>query len=415
MLPSRIGIIRVGDDTHPQRDQTPALDFPRRSLTVLVLGAASYGVYRMIQTVLIGEFDTPMSAVDKIIISGLDGAIMALLAPVALWASRTFPLARTPRFRSVAAHAIIALCASTAWIAAMVISAAAVAHTSLATTIATVDLSWLTSNLFAYTLFVAVLHVMSFQRRVRQGELHAALLQSQLSTARLETLKAQLHPHFLFNTLHTISELIHIDPDAADAMVIRLGRLLRLSLEYTADAEVSVDRELEVVTAYLDLHRMRHGDRLATQINVDLAVRDALVPPMILQPLVENSLRHGLNRRAAPGKIWVNAQRAGEFLRLTVSDDGVGLPSHIVEGVGLSNTRTRLHQLYDGDQRFALRARRGGGVEAVVELPLRFVDARNPGVIPSAARDLGRGAPRPAAVEIPRFARDDMRVARDNI
>jgi LytS/YehU family sensor histidine kinase len=278
-----------------------------------------------------------------------------------------------PLIRNVAAHAVIALFAAHGWIVALVGLSSLITGISLENTRATIDLSWVTSNLFAYSLLVAVVHVMAFQQRVRQGELHAALLQSQLSTARLETLKAQLHPHFLFNTLHTISELIHIDPNSADAMVIRLGRLLRLSLDYTADAEVSVDRELEVVTAYLDLHRMRHGDRLATQINVDPGVRDALVPPMILQPLVENSLRHGINRRAAPGRIWVNAQRAGEYLRLTVSDDGVGLPSPIIEGVGLTNTRTRLHQLYEEEQRFALRSRSGGGVEAVVELPLRFI------------------------------------------
>jgi two-component sensor histidine kinase len=356
------------------RDQTPAVDFPRRSLTVLVLGAASYAVYRMIQTALIGDFNVRISAPDKLIVSAFDGAIMALLAPVALWASRTFPLVPTPRFRNLAAHCIIALCAAAGWIAALVVFYSLVTRTSLSITISTIDLSWLSSNLFAYSLLVAVVHLMSFQQRVRRGELHAALLQSQLSTARLETLKAQLHPHFLFNTLHTISELIHIDPNAADAMVIRLGRLLRLSLEYTADAEVSVDREFEVVRAYLDLHQMRHGDRLATHIHVDPAVRDALVPPMILQPLVENALRHGITRRLAPGKIWVNARRAGENLRLTVSDNGVGLPAEIVEGVGLRNTRTRLLQLYDHDQQFLLTERSGGGVEAVIELPLRFIE-----------------------------------------
>ena len=365
-------IIRVRDDTHLMRDQTPAT---RRALTVIVFGAASYAVYRMIQTILLGDSSGAASPLHKVIVSAFDGVIMALLAPVALWASRVFPLVPTPRLRNLAAHAIIGLCAASAWIVAMYAFFAAVTRTPFPNLAPIADhLAWLTSNLFAYTLVVAVVHLMSFQQQVRQGELHAALLQSQLSTARLETLKAQLHPHFLFNTLHTISELIHIDPNAADAMVIRLGRLLRLSLDYTADTEVSVDRELEVVTAYLDLHRMRHGDRLTTQISVDPAVRDALVPPMILQPLVENSLRHGINRRSAPGKIWVNAQRAGEYLRLTVSDNGVGLPPHVVEGVGLSNTRTRLHQLYDGDQRFALGARSGGGVEAIVELPLRFIE-----------------------------------------
>jgi LytS/YehU family sensor histidine kinase len=197
-----------------------------------------------------------------------------------------------------------------------------------------------------------------------------------LSTARLETLKAQLHPHFLFNTLHTISELIHIDPAAADAMVIRLGRLLRLSLEYTSESEVSLEREMEVLTAYLDLHRMRHGDRLHATIDVDPSLRRAFVPPMILQPLVENALRHGINRRSASGAIWISAERVENRLRLAVCDDGLGLPERLVEGVGLSNTRTRLSQLYAVDHSFVVRPRTGGGTEAIVELPLRFQSPR---------------------------------------
>ena len=217
---------------------------------------------------------------------------------------------------------------------------------------------------------------MAFQQRVRQSELHAVLLQAQLSTARLETLKAQLHPHFLFNTLHTISELIHIDPKAADAMVIRLGKLLRRSLEYTSEAEVSLDREIEVLTAYLDLHRMRHGDRLTATIDVDPSLRRALVPPMILQPLVENSLRHGINRRSTSGSIAISAERVGDRLCLAVRDDGVGLPERLVEGVGLSNTRTRLRQLYGDDHSFVLSPRTGGGTEASVELPLRIPSPR---------------------------------------
>jgi LytS/YehU family sensor histidine kinase len=232
---------------------------------------------------------------------------------------------------------------------------------------------------------------MAFQQRVRESELHSALLQSQLSTARLETLKAQLHPHFLFNTLHTISELIHIDPKAADAMVIRLGRLLRLSLEYTSEAEVSLEREIEVLTAYLDLHRMRHGDRLKATIDIDASLRRALVPPMILQPLVENSLRHGVNRRSASGSILVAAQRVDERLRLIVRDDGVGLPEQLVEGVGLSNTRTRLSQLYGAEHSFTLAPRATGGTEAIVEVPLRFsaqrLDAGNMRVMYSAERE----------------------------
>jgi two-component system LytT family sensor kinase len=359
------------------RDRTPTTEFPRRASTVLLFGAAAYAVYRMLQTVLYGATysDPGVSALDRIVVSAADGTLMALTVPLALWASRRFPLGSSARGRNIAAHMGIALTAAALWIVALSGVYAAVTHTPLKSPLAPAYLAWLTTNLFAYSLLVAVVHLISFQERVRQTELKSALLQSQLSTAKLETLRAQLQPHFLFNTLHTISELIHIDPNAADAMVIRLGRLLRVSLEYTADTEVSIDREMEIVGAYLDLHRMRHGDRLSSTIDVEPSVRNALVPPMILQPLVENSLRHGLNRRAAGGRIWVSARRHGNRLRLTVSDDGVGLPGTIVEGVGLSNTRTRLHQLYDTDQTFRLGARGEGGTEATIEIPLHVAES----------------------------------------
>jgi sensor histidine kinase YesM len=332
----------------------------------------------MIQTVLFGAsfVERGVGPLQRIAVSATDGAIMALTAPVALWASKRFPLMPTPSIRNVGAHVLIAVVSSVIWMESLSVTYALVTGTPVSSPFVMASLAWFTTNLFAYSLFVAVVHLMAFQRRVRESELHSALLQSQLSTARLETLKAQLHPHFLFNTLHTISELIHIDPNAADAMVIRLGKLLRLSLEYTNEAEVTLEREVEVLTAYLDLHRMRHGDRLTATIDVDQSLGRALVPPMILQPLVENSLRHGISRRAASGSISIVALRAGERLRLTVHDTGVGLPDHLVEGVGLSNTRTRLGQLYGPDHMFTLGPGATGGTDAVVELPLRFSSPR---------------------------------------
>ena len=360
------------------RDQSRRLEVPRRALTVLLIGAASYAVYRMIQTVLYGAkfVASGITPVQRIIISATDGAIMALTAPVALWASKRFPLMPAPSVQNIAAHITIAIGSSVIWVAALNTAFSLVTGNPVENPFLAANLAWFTTNLFAYSLFVAIVHLMAFQQRVREGELHAALLQSQLSTARLETLKAQLHPHFLFNTLHTISELIHIDPAAADAMVIRLGKLLRLSLEYTSEAEVSLDREIDVLTAYLDLHRMRHGDRLTATIEVDPALRRALVPPMILQPLVENSLRHGINKRSASGSISITAERVDETLRLTVLDDGVGLPEHLVEGVGLSNTRTRLGQLYGSGQSFAITPRLSGGTQAIIEFPLRLSPQR---------------------------------------
>jgi two-component system LytT family sensor kinase len=359
------------------RDKPLELQPPRRTLSVLVIGSSAYAMYRMIQTVLFGAkfVEQGVTAGQRVVVAATDGAIMALTAPLAMWASKRFPLAPSPSWRNILAHLAIAFASALAWMASLTIVFSVVTGTAFSNPFRIANLSWFTSNLFAYSLFVAIIHVVSFQERARESELHTALLQSQLSTARLETLKAQLHPHFLFNTLHTISELIHIDPKAADAMVIRLGRLLRLSLEYTGEAEVSLEREVEVLTVYLDLHRMRH-DRLEATIDIDPSLHGALVPPMIFQPLVENSLRHGINRRSTSGSISIVAERIGERLRLAVRDDGIGLPEHLVEGVGLTNTRTRLAQLYDREESFVLRPRGGGGTEAIVEFPLRFQSPR---------------------------------------
>jgi sensor histidine kinase YesM len=360
------------------RDQSRRLEVPRRALTVLLIGALSYAVYRMIQTVLFGASldEQGIRPLQRIAVSAADGAIMALTAPVAVWASKRFPLTSARSMQNALAHFAIAIVSSLIWIESLNFAFARVTGTPISSPFVVANLAWFTTNLFAYSLFVAVVHLMASQQRVRESALHAALLQSQLSTARLETLKAQLHPHFLFNTLHTISELIHIDPKAADAMVIRLGKLLRLSLEYTNEAEVPLEREIEVLRAYLDLHRMRHGDRLTATIDIDPALRRSLVPPMILQPLVENSLRHGINKRSASGAIAISAERVDDRLRLSVRDNGVGLPEHVVEGVGLSNTRTRLGQLYHDHHSFVLASNPGGGTEAIIELPLRSLPQR---------------------------------------
>ena len=209
----------------------------------------------------------------------------------------------------------------------------------------------------------------------------------------------QLHPHFLFNALHTISELIHRDPHAADRMVARLGDLLRLALEREAAQEVPLRQELEFLQKYLEIERTRFHDRLTVEVNVEPQVLDARVPSMILQPLVENAIKHGVTPRPEAGRVEVSAERDGRVLRIAVRDDGVGLPEGwqsggLREGIGLRNTRRRLEQLYDGQQRFELRNRAGGGVEALLAIPFRIGDDGNEG-----KREKGTGGGRKRARE----------------
>jgi two-component system, LytTR family, sensor kinase len=199
-------------------------------------------------------------------------------------------------------------------------------------------------------------------------------LERLLDKARLDALRTQLHPHFLFNALNAISAHVERDPRTARWMLERLGSLLRMSLEHAREQEMPLERELEFITCYMDLQKVRFENRISLITDVDPAAMPALVPSLILQPLVENAVRHGLASGSADGHIEIRARREGGTLRLTVKDDGPGLPAdwHAAEGygLGLSNTRERLERLYGHDQRFEIANAAGGGVEVTLTLPM---------------------------------------------
>ena len=196
-------------------------------------------------------------------------------------------------------------------------------------------------------------------------------LEAQLADARLQTLRTQLQPHFLFNALNTISVLMHEDVDAADRILLQLSALLRRSLDSTEAHEVTLGEEIGFLENYLAIEQARFGARLNYRIHAPDDVRDARVPNLILHPLVENALRHGLATRAGPGRVDVAAARHGDVLRLRVVDDGRALPAEMTERVGLANTRARLRLLYGERHRFELRNSEAGGVIAEIELPWR--------------------------------------------
>jgi signal transduction histidine kinase len=228
-----------------------------------------------------------------------------------------------------------------------------------------------------YWTMAGVSHAIDGYRELRARELQAARLETDLARARLELLKSQLQPHFLFNTLNAVSSLIHTDAEAADRMVARLGRLLRLALEDFGVQEAPLSRELEAVRAYLDIEQARLGPRLNVRLDVSDELADAAVPTFLLQTLVENAVRHGVAPRSAPGHIKVRAWREGDLLRLEVRDDGPGLPPVVGEsgyaatggGVGLANTRARLLHLYGPRQRLDVGNGPHGGCVAGVTLP----------------------------------------------
>jgi LytS/YehU family sensor histidine kinase len=218
---------------------------------------------------------------------------------------------------------------------------------------------------------------MDLHRRYRERTVRAHMLELELARAQLQFLELQLQPHFLFNCLNAISELAHEEPDRAEHMLRQLHTLLRLSLERAGQDEVSLDEELASLEPYFDIQRTRFSEWLQVAMDVEPSTRLALVPHFILQPLVENSIRHGLAVRSAPGTVTVRAWREGERLRLQVIDDGVGLmpkgPS-FRPGIGLRNARNRLTQLYGEDHRFELRPGEPRGTVVDLEIPWRSRD-----------------------------------------
>jgi two-component system LytT family sensor kinase len=226
-----------------------------------------------------------------------------------------------------------------------------------------------------YALLLLLHQAFRYYRRFREGELRASQLETQLSQAQLQALKMQLHPHFLFNTLHSISALVHKDPECADRMIARLGDFLRLTLENSGAQEVSLQTELDFLRCYLEIERVRFQDRLTTHMEIDSQALDTPVPNLILQPIVENALRHGIAPRATPGRIEISAKRKNGSLRIEVQDNGPGISAiskpngRFREGLGLANTRARLRQLYGAEHRFELSDAPGGGLLVALEIP----------------------------------------------
>ena len=230
-------------------------------------------------------------------------------------------------------------------------------------------------NIPIYLVIASLAHSFVYFRRAQQRDRRALELEKHLAQARLQALHAQLHPHFLFNTLNAISTLVHSAPNLADDMIANLSTLLRLSLDSATEPEVPLGRELDFLDRYLEIEQLRFGHRLQVEKQIEAAARAALVPTFILQPLVENAIRHGIEPLVAAGRITIAAAREGASLRMTINDTGVGLPEIAggvaapVAGIGLANTRARLQSLYPGRHRFTLRNAEAGGCVAELEIP----------------------------------------------
>ena len=225
-------------------------------------------------------------------------------------------------------------------------------------------------QLLLYFALLAAGFAREFFLRDRRRQQHAIQLQAQLAEARLDALRMQINPHFLFNTLHAVSALVERDPAGVRRMIARLSELLRHTIESHATDEVPLREELAFLRRYIEIMEIRFQNRLEVEQTIDDDALDALVPNLVLQPIVENALEHGVSR-VGSGRVEISAKREGAHVVLSVRDNGPGLDAKSASGVGLANTRARLAQLYGDSATLALTEAEGGGVLAVITVPYR--------------------------------------------
>ncbi len=226
------------------------------------------------------------------------------------------------------------------------------------------------SNFIIYSLIVCGHYAYDYYLKYREREMRALELEGRLTRAELHNLKMQLHPHFLFNTLHTISVLMMRNVTAANRMLIRLSDLLRITLDNAGAQEVTLKQELDFLNGYLEIEQTRFHDRLTVNRDIDPATLDISVPNLLLQPLVENAIRHGISNRADAGLIQIRSRREADRLVIEISDNGQGLPVNVKKGVGLANTEARLEQLYGNSHSFALLPAPSGGLLVRIVIPI---------------------------------------------
>jgi signal transduction histidine kinase len=231
------------------------------------------------------------------------------------------------------------------------------------------------SSLPTYWLILFAYLAFDYYVKFRDRELRGAQLAAELSRAQLQALKMQLKPHFLFNTLNSISSLMYTDVEAADAMLARLSEFLRLTLDRDLDQEVTLQEELEFVRRYLEIEKIRFEDRLTVSVDIDPAVQGARVPTLALQPLIENAIHHGIATRPAGGSIVIRARRSEGELHISITDDGIGpTPAQPRERIGLANTRARLERLYGAAHRFTCAVSPAGGFVVDMVIPYHPVE-----------------------------------------
>jgi sensor histidine kinase YesM len=367
----------------------PALNFPEEQTRVQQLlqrRSVRFGLIWGLWTIAAFFFATqayvmyfreekPIPFKRALLAEGLACALWALSTPLVLWLARRFRIERNNWRRWVPFHfltglGLISVLMIIDYVLYMTFTGRAATLTPMK--ILQFIIYFVDRWLLIYFVIMLSSHALNYYESFRKGELSAAQLRTQLAQSQLEALKMQLHPHFLFNTLHSISALLNKDVDAARTMITRLGDFLRLTLENSGAQEVPLQQEIEFLNGYLEIERVRFQDRLTTDVRIDPSVLDVRVPNLILQPIVENAMRHAV-ATTANGRIEIVATPRNGMVRIVVKDNGPGVSAasgaQLKHGVGLANTRARLERLYGSHYRFDLANEAAGGFVVTLEIP----------------------------------------------
>ncbi len=354
---------------------------PGRRLLLALGWIAAWGLLGLFfgsQTLLYARYSgRHPNPADVLLVPCTEMLLWAPLSAVALWFARQRPFERRHIGRALAFHVPAALALSSVQAVATgcvfwALGLFAKAPLPVPRLLLGLMVGKLSANIVTYAAVVTGFLALDTRRRLHERELRASQLEARLADARLDVLRMQLQPHFLFNTLHAISTLMHRDVEAADRMLVRLSDLLRLSMEHDDARDIPLSREMQFLDAYVQIQQVRFGERLRVRTEIEPRALDGRVPTLLLQPLVENAIQHGISHRAAGGAIEITARVVEGCLILEIGDDGPGWNgAPRAGGRGLANTRARIEQMAPGAARFECVERPGGG--ALVRVTIPFV------------------------------------------
>ena len=309
----------------------------------------------------------------------LCGYTWGVLTPLILWLAKRFSITRKNRLKPVLIHLFAASFFSVFSLVIFIFARQLVLGSESSTfspleSLRNMVVAEFHSGLLIYLSILGIHHAIDYYRKYQDRELRASQLETQLAQTQLDALRSQLHPHFLFNALNSISVLMRKDVDTADRMLLHLSNLLRVTLSTNASHEIPLREELEILQRYLEIEQTRFRDRLKVTMKIDDEVSEALVPHLFFQPLVENAIRHGISNLEEGGEIEIRAERRNGMIHLQVRDNGPGIPdlrAGLSKGIGLSNTRARLEKLYGPASCLELRNAEEGGLIVRAEIPFR--------------------------------------------